>query len=51
MEEAIPKYIVLSAMRKAVQIEERMRLYKKENLGVFDKNEHFQIVNYDSVVL
>lgn len=47
MEEAMPRFIVLSAMRKAVQIEERMRLFEKDNLRVFKKNDFFQIINYD----
>lgn len=46
MEEAIPKYILLSAMRQAVRIEERMRIDCKERNELFSRDNFFQILKF-----
>ena len=46
MESAVAKYIILTAMRNSVRIEENMRHYAKEKGELFKRENYFQILNY-----
>ena len=47
MEDCLPKYIVLQAMRKAVKVEERIRANLKEQNLLFYRKDYFQISQYE----
>jgi hypothetical protein len=47
VEDSLPKYIVLQAMRKAVKIEQRIRDYLNEQGNLFFRKDYFQITQYE----